>query len=352
MGPSSSRSTPTARVLVVGASGYSGGVLARLVAFHPHLVLAGATSDARAGKNVGHELGFTSDVLFSKNAEAERAADGCDVVFLATPAEVSAELGPKLVQGGRTVVDLSGAFRLATGDDVRAHYKFSHPNESRLGSTPYGLPELFGAPKKGDLVANPGCYPTPTLLGLGPLVKAGLVSGAGIVVDAKSGTTGAGRQSKEEHSYAEVSENFRAYKLLSHQHEPEIAQKLAAYSGKDVTGLVFTPHLLPVRRGLLTTCYARPSANVTARDLEACLRDTYAGAVFVEIVAPEAVTLASVVGTNMCRLGVVSRGDMAIVVGAIDNLVKGAAGQALQNVNLALGFDEGCGLSGLHRSAA
>lgn len=342
----------THSVIVVGASGYSGGVLARLVAHHPHLSLRAATSDARAGKNIGRELGFASDVLFVKNGEAERVAAECDIVFLATPAEVSAELGPKLATQGRTVVDLSGAFRLATGDDVRAHYKFSHPHEARLGSTPYGLPELFGAPEKGVLVANPGCYPTPTLLGLGPLVKAGLISGAGIVVDAKSGTTGAGRQSKEEHSFAEVSENFRAYKVLGHQHEPEIAQKLAAYSGKDVSGLVFTPHLLPVRRGLLSTCYARPKSNVTASDLEACLREAYRSSPFVEIVSPEEVTLASVVGTNMCRLGVASRADMAIVVGAIDNLVKGAAGQALQNVNLALGFDEGCGLIGLHRSAA
>lgn len=340
------------RVIVVGASGYSGGVLARLLASHPHLRLHAATSDARAGKNVGRELGFSSDVVFVPNAEAERAAASCDVAFLATPAEVSAELGPKLAEGGRTVVDLSGAFRLATGDDVRAHYKFLHPHASRLGVTHYGLPELFGAPSRGTLVSNPGCYPTPTLLGLGPLVRAGLVSPKAIVVDAKSGTTGAGRQSKEEHSFAEVAENLRAYKVLSHQHEPEIAQKLAAFSGKAVEGLVFTPHLLPVRRGLLSTCYARPLTSAPAKDLEACLRDTYAGSPFVEIVSPEEVTLASVVGTNMCRLGVAARGDVVVVVGAIDNLVKGAAGQALQNVNLALGFDEGCGLSGLHRSAA
>ncbi len=342
----------TQRVIVVGASGYSGGVLARLLASHPHLTLHAATSDARAGKNVGRELGFRSDVCFVKNGEALRAAETCDVAFLATPAEVSASLGPELHAAGKTVVDLSGAFRLATGDDVRAHYKFSHPHEDRLGKTRYGLPEMFGAPEKGALVANPGCYPTPTLLGLGPLVKAGLVSPSGIVVDAKSGTTGAGRQSKEEHSFAEVAENLRAYKLLSHQHEPEISQKLAAYAGTAVTGLVFTPHLLPVRRGLLTTSYVRPVAGADTAKLEACLRDTYAGSLFVEIVAPEEVTLASVTGTNMCRLGVVSRGDVAIVVGAIDNLVKGAAGQALQNVNLALGFDEGCGLVGLQRSAA
>lgn len=342
----------THRVIVVGASGYSGGVLARLLAFHPHLRLHAATSDARAGKNVGRELGIASDVVFVKNAEAARAAEECDVVFLATPAEVSAELGPALHATKKTVIDLSGAFRLASADDVRAHYKFSHPHPARLGATHYGLPELFGAPERGALVANPGCYPTPTLLGLAPLVAAGLVEPHGIVVDAKSGTTGAGRQSKEEHSFAEVAENLRPYKLLSHQHEPEIAQKLGAYAGKTIEGLVFTPHLLPVRRGLMSTCYARPLPGVDGKALEACLRDTYAGAPFVEIVAPEEVTLASVTGTNACRLGVVARPGVAIVVGAIDNLVKGAAGQALQNANLALGFPEGCGLVGLHRSAA
>jgi len=347
------------RVIIVGASGYSGGVLARLVASHPRLELAAATSDARAGRSVGRELGLQSDLAFVKNGEALSAAAGCDVAFLATPAEVSAELGPRLAEGGRTVIDLSGAFRLATADDVRVHYSFAHPDPGRLGSTPYGLPELFGTPPRGALVANPGCYPTATLLALAPLLRAGLIEAEGLVVDAKSGTTGAGRQAKEEHSFAEVAENLRAYKVLAHQHEPEIAQKLAAYAGTPPPGgppvahdLVFTPHLLPVRRGLLATCYARPRGGADLDALDACLRAAYAGAPFVDVVAPGEVTLAAVVGTNVCRVGVAARPGRVIVIAAIDNLLKGAAGQALQNANLALGLPEAMGLDGLHRSAA
>ncbi len=342
-------------MIVVGASGYSGGVLARLVAGHPRLELAAATSDARAGRSVGRELGFACELAFVKNAEAAAAAETCEIALLATPAEVSAELGPRLAARGRTVIDLSGAFRLANADDVHAYYSFAHPHPGLLGRTHYGLPELFGAPKAGELVANPGCYPTATLLALAPLLRAGLIEGAGLVVDAKSGTTGAGRQAKEEHSFAEVAENFRAYKLLTHQHEPEIAQKLSAYAGAagaDTQDLVFTPHLLPVRRGLLATCYARPRGAPAHAALEECLRAAYAGAAFVEVVAPSEVTLASVVGTNMCRIGVASRPGRVVVIAAIDNLVKGAAGQALQNVNLALGLPEGLGLDGLSRSAA
>ncbi len=343
------------RVIVVGASGYSGGVLARLVAGHPGLALAAATSDARAGRSVGRELGLQSELAFVKNGEALAAAATCDVAFLATPAEVSADLGPRLAAGGRTVIDLSGAFRLATADDVRAHYNFSHPEPARLGTTPYGLPELFGAPPRGALVANPGCYPTATLLALAPLLRAGLLEGEGLVVDAKSGTTGAGRQAKEEHSFAEVAENLRAYKVLAHQHEPEIAQKLAAYAGAGplvAHDLVFTPHLLPVRRGLLATCYARPRGGAGLAALEECLRAAYAGAPFVDVVTPGEVTLAAVVGTNRCRVGVAARPGRVVVLAAIDNLLKGAAGQALQNANLALGLPETLGLDGLHRSAA
>lgn len=342
------------RVIIVGASGYSGGVLARLIAGHPQLELVAATSDARAGRSVGRELGLQSELAFVKNGEAVTAAADCDVAFLATPAEVSAELGPRLAEGGRTVIDLSGAFRLANADDVRAHYNFAHPCASRLGSTHYGLPELFGAPRRGELVANPGCYPTAALLALAPLLRAGLIEGEGLVVDAKSGTTGAGRQAKEEHAFAEVAENLRAYKVLAHQHEPEIAQKLAAHAGdaRVAADLVFTPHLLPVRRGLLATCYARPRGDARLEAFEECLRAAYASAPFVDVVAPGEVTLAAVVGTNMCRVGVAARPGRVVVLAAIDNLVKGAAGQALQNANLALGFPETQGLSGLHRSAA
>ncbi len=337
---------------IVGASGYSGGVAARLVAGHPRLRLAFATSDARSGQSVGESLGLASDLRFAKNSEALDLGKGVDAILLATPAEVSSELGPALASPGRTVIDLSGAFRLASPGDYPAHYGFEHPFPERLGKTHYGLPELFGAPSEGTLVANPGCYPTAALLALAPLVRAGIVESAGIIVDAKSGTTGAGRQSKEEHSFAEVAENLRAYRLLSHQHEPEIGQKLGGHPAAPALRVTFTAHLLPVRRGLLATCYARPRPGVPPEAFVECLRSAYAGCPFVLLSSPEQVTLASVVGTNMARVGVRARSDVAVVVSAIDNLLKGASGQALQNLNLAFGFLETEGLLGLHRSSA
>lgn len=347
----------THRVMIVGASGYSGGVLARLLVAHPDFELAIATSDALAGKKA-RSLGIDSDVSFVKHAEgfSALASSDVDVVFLATPAEVSASHGPGLLEGPggkkRTVIDLSGAFRLATADDMRAHYKLDHPAKELLGKTHYGLPELFGAPERGTLVANPGCYPTATLLALAPLVKAGLAEAEGIVVDAKSGTTGAGRQSKEEHSFAEVAENLRAYKVLAHQHEPEIVQKLGMFSGHASSDLVFTPHLLPVRRGLMATCYLRAKPGVDAEAVSKAYREAYEGKSFVELASADDVSLAQVVGTNTCRIGFAVRSGRIVVVSVIDNLLKGAAGQALQNANLALGLPETRGLDRLQRSAA
>jgi N-acetyl-gamma-glutamyl-phosphate reductase len=174
------------------------------------------------------------------------------------------------------------------------------------------------------------------------LLRAGLIESSGIIVDAKSGVTGAGRQSKEAYSFSEVADDFRAYKLFAHQHTPEIVQVLS------VPSITFTAHLLPVRRGILTTCYARPRASL--EQIEGALREAYARTPFVEVTKPEEVSLASVVGTNMCRVGVAGDDDMVIVLSAIDNLVKGAAGQAVQNLNLMLGLDERISLAGLQRS--
>jgi N-acetyl-gamma-glutamyl-phosphate reductase len=280
---------------------------------------------------------------FVANARAVEAADGCSVVLLATSAEVSLELAPKFRARGISVIDLSGAFRLRDATQYPRWYKFEHHLPEHLAASHYGLPELFGAPPREGLVANPGCYATATILALAPLLKAGLIESSGIIVDAKSGVTGAGRQSKEAYSFSEVEGDFRAYKILSHQHTPEIAQAI------NVRSLTFTAHLLPVRRGILATCYAKPRGS--AEQIEAALRDAYARAPFVEVTAPEEVSLSSVVGTNMCRIGVAAEDDVVLVVAAIDNLVKGAAGQAVQNLNLMLGLDERIALAGLHRSA-
>ncbi len=323
-------STERVRVGVVGASGYSGTLAARILARHPRFELAFATSDLRRGRPLAH-LGIRGAGVLVANGEACDRASDCGAVVLATPPEVSQKLAPELRRRHSAVVvcDLSNAFRL--GDE--AHY---------------GLPELFGRPVS-MLVANPGCYPTATLCLLAPLVASGLVEPE-IAVDAKSGTTGAGRQAKEEHSFAEVDENLRAYKIHNHQHEPEIAAHLARRGGTGVE-ITFVPHLLPVRRGILITAYARLRAGIPVAAPEEALRAFYKDSRFVRVVAPHEVSLAEVVGTNDVAVAVSVRGRSVVGLASIDNLLKGASGQAVQNLNLAFGLAEDAGLDHLERSA-
>jgi N-acetyl-gamma-glutamyl-phosphate reductase len=257
--------------------------------------------------------------------------------------------------GRRVVVDFSGAFRLATGEDFSRWYKLTHPRPDLLPAAHYGLPELFGIPARTDggpvLVANPGCYPTAALLALAPLLRAGLIEPRGIIVDAKSGVSGAGRQAKEEYSFVELQEDVRAYKLLCHQHTPEIARHLARAAKTDGVSLTFTPHLVPVRRGILATCYARPVGGANAVRCAEALVAAYRDCRFVEVVAPDEARLSSVVGTNAARVGVAADGDVIVAVAAIDNLLKGAAGQAVQTLNRLFGYEEHAGLDHLHRIA-
>lgn len=337
----------------MGASGYSGAVAARLVAGHPSLDLAFVTSDKLAGTPARKHLGSAAnrDLLFSANTSALTASRDADVVLLATPAEVSADLAPKLLAANDAlaIIDLSGAFRLAAASDYPTHYGFSHPSPDLLASAWYGLPELFGPPPRGArLVSNPGCYPTATLLAIAPLLREGLVEPHGILIDAKSGVSGAGVQAKQEYSFVEIDEDVRAYKLLAHQHTPEIARHLARAAGAERPRLTFTPHLVPLKRGLLSTCYLRPRPGATAARVHTCLADVYASSAFVDVVSPGEVTMKSVAGTNRARVGATADDDVVIAIGVIDNLVKGAAGQALQNLNLLFGLPETEGLDALH----
>jgi N-acetyl-gamma-glutamyl-phosphate reductase len=341
------------RVGVVGASGYSGAVAARLLASHPSMQLVFATSDKLAGEPVAHHLALAAaprgnpDLRFVPNGSALEHADGCDAVFLCTAADVSMKLAPELAGKGKQVVDLSGAFRLEAGAYPK-WYGFEHAAPAWLDRAHYGLPELYGTPRLqtgATLVSNPGCYPTPTLLALAPLLKEKLVEPQGLVVDAKSGVTGAGKQSGEPFSFAEYADDVHAYKLLVHQHTPEIARGLSRFA--EGVKLTFTAHYLPVKRGLLATCYARPRPGATAARVAECLADAYAKTPFVKAMAPDRVTLKRVVGTNACHVGATADGDVVIAIGAVDNLLKGAAGQALQNLNLMNGRDEGEGLTAL-----
>ena len=345
------------RVGVVGASGYSGAVATRLVATHPRLSLAFATSDRHVGESVAARLGATidGDVAFVAHASAHELTAKCDAVLLATSAEVSARLAPAFADAGKQVVDLSGAFRL-DAPGTRRWYGFEHAAPGWLARAFYGLPELFGAPPAGALVANPGCYPTAALLALAPLLREGLVEPCGLVVDGKSGVTGAGRQTGEAYSFVEIDGDARAYKVLSHPHTPEIARALSLAAGgspaaPDAVRVTFTAHLLPIARGLLVTCYGRPRSGATRERVAACLADAYRSAAFVRAVAPEDVMLKRVVGTNLALVGATADADVVVAIGAIDNLLKGAAGQAVQNLNAINGWDDALGLEGLQRVA-
>ncbi|MGO9832046.1 MAG: N-acetyl-gamma-glutamyl-phosphate reductase [Myxococcaceae bacterium] len=338
---------------VVGASGYSGIEVCRLLAHHPDVSLRFAASERWEGDSVRARTGIGGTVGALRYQAVERAleqAEGCKVVLLATPTEVSLRLAPELLEAGVRVVDLSGAFRLQEASAYPAAYGFAHPAAALLGEAVYGLPELGRqALPQARLVANPGCFPTAAALAVAPLLAAGLLAEEAVVVDAASGVTGAGRQATEPYSFAEVDEDMRAYRVLRHQHLPEIAQSLQRAAGR-TAAFTFTPHLLPVRRGILCTASARLLPGVAPERLRLALREAYAQEPLVEVVdTPEEVTLRSVVGTPRARVGVACAlggfdPGRVVVISALDNLLKGAASQAVQNLNVLLGLPETRGL--------
>ena len=322
------------RIALVGASGYTGVELTKLLAGHGSVELAVASSDRWVGEKLADRAGIASALSYVSNDEAKAAS--CDVVMLATPAEVSHELVPQLLAAGRRVIDLSGAYRLRDADQYKKYYGFEHQHVALLKEAVYGLPERHRH-SGARLVANPGCYATAVQLAIGPVKHLA----TGWIVDAMSGVTGAGRKATEEMSFAEVSDDFRAYRVLRHQHGPEIDQGLELV-------VRFTAHLLPVRRGILATCHATLNGGVTADDIAGAF-STYAREPFVSLApSAERVSLHDVVGTNQCRIGwaVGEHGEL-VITSAIDNLVKGAAGQAVQNLNLMLGLPETTGLASL-----
>jgi N-acetyl-gamma-glutamyl-phosphate reductase len=337
----------TVAAAVVGASGYTGLELTRLLARHPRLTPAALYSDKWAGELAGDRLplgGAAAAVRYLPLAEA--AAAEAELAFLATPAEVSVELAPKLLARGLRVIDLSGGFRLEDPQLYPTWYGFTHGAPELLREARYGLPELAREGlRDARLVTNPGCYATATALALAPLVRSGLVAADGLAVAAMSGVSGAGRQAKEEYSFVEVDEDLRAYRIARHQHVPEIEQTVARYAGR-CGPLSFTPHLVPIRRGILATCTLRLAAGADAKAVAAALATAYADEPFVRVLAADRVTVKDVARTNRCHVGVTvdARAGLAVAVSAIDNLVKGAAGQAVQAANAALGLDETLGL--------
>ena len=331
---------PLARVLVAGASGYVGALAARLVWLHPRLELAMATSRAEAGTRLDriyprHRVPVTLEEL-----DLDRAGD-CDAALVAYPHGASAEVVAELRRLGLAVVDLSADFRLADRATYERTYG-DHRAPELLGEAVYGLTEIHrGRIAEAGLVANPGCYPTAALLALAPLAEAGLAED--VVIDAKSGVSGAGRQTAERFSFVSLAENFLPYGAEGHRHAPEISQELQGLGA--TTRMTFVPHLLPIDQGLEASCYVTLEREISPDDLAALYHDRYDAEPFIELAeAPPGVR--DVRETNLCRvyasLDRASRRVLAFAV--IDNLWKGASGQAVQNLNLMLGLPETAGL--------
>lgn len=333
------------KVGIVGGTGYTGVELLRLLALHPNTQLVSITSRSEAGQRVSDMFpslrGFV-DIPFSDPAQAQLAE--CDVVFFATPNGIAMQQVRELLDAGVRVIDLAADFRIKDIPTWEKWYGMSHACPDLVAEAVYGLPELNRDQiAKARLVANPGCYPTSVQLGFLPLLKAGVVDEEHLIADAKSGVSGAGRKAETHTLFAEAGDNFKAYGVAGHRHFPEISQGLAAMGGKPV-GLTFVPHLTPLIRGIHATLYARLTKDV---DVQTLFEEQYKSERFVDVLPkgshPET---RSVRGSNQCRISVhrPAGGDTVVVLSVIDNLVKGAAGQAVQNMNIMFGLPESTAL--------
>lgn len=332
----------TKRVGIVGASGYTGAELLRLCASHPELEVVVATGDSAAGTRAADVFpslaGAYPDLVFSAYEPAD--IDGVDLAFLAMPHGASQNVVPDLRKRVGAIVDLAADFRLKDASLYPIWYHDEHQAPELLAEFAFGLPELFRSDIAGaTLVAAPGCYVTTASLALAPLVRAGIIERTGVIVDAASGVSGAGKVPKPNTHFNSVDEDFVAYGLLDHRHTPEIEQATGAQ-------VIFTPHLAPMNRGILATCYARPSMTTSTAALLELLGDFYRDEPFVVVTENPPSTKATL-GSNMCHLTARydERTGWVIVLSALDNLVKGASGQAVQNANIVLGLPETAGLA-------
>jgi len=338
------------RAAVLGASGFAGGELIRLLDAHPAAEVTFLGAQASAGRALGevhpHLASLPVAGMTLRQPEPADVISSADVAFCSLPHGASAALAPALLEAGVRVIDLAGDFRLPASA-YPDWYGFEHPATEWLGKAVYGLPELFGEQLLGaQLVANPGCFPTPVILGLAPLLSTGLVEPGPIHVDGKTGLSGAGRAQSDATLYTATEESVRPYRLPRHQHTPEMERGLELSTGF-TPSVLFVPHLVPATRGVVTTSYSPLASGATTEDLTECLAASYAGRPFVRVLGSgEMADSKRTRGTNVVELQAVAdlRTGTAVVVGALDNLVKGAAGQAIQNLNVTLGLDEATAL--------
>jgi N-acetyl-gamma-glutamyl-phosphate reductase len=333
------------RVAVLGASGYAARELLRLLLAHPDAKIAALASRQEGEPHIGDvhpSLRGRLDLRL-ENLTPQQIAERADCAFSCLPHAASAEAVMPLLAAGCRVVDLSADYRLDDPAVYAKWYDHTHPDPARLAETVYGLPEFYRERiRSAKLVANPGCYPTSAILPLAPLLRAKLISPDGIIVDSKSGISGGGRNPKPQFHYPEANENFSAYGVGVHRHTPEIDQVLSDVGGA-ATNVIFTPHLVPMDRGILTTAYSTPATGVDAAAVMKALRDCYAGEPFVRVVdgLPGAKDVA---GTNYCDITARLVRGRIITISVLDNLVKGAAGAAVQNFNLMYDFPESTAL--------
>src|SRR3954454_6786751 len=337
------------KVGIVGASGYAGGELVRLLSRHPRAKIVELQARGRSSEPIAAthphlaRTGLTLDDALTSDVDA---------VFLALPHGTAAELVPGLLDRGLTVIDLGPDFRLKDQADYPRWYGFEHPAPELLAKAVYGLPELHradltaAADSDVRLVGSPGCYSTAAILSLGPLARAGLIED--VVVDAKSGVSGAGRDAKADMMFGEVNESVKAYGVTGHRHVAEIEQEIGLLAGSRPRPLDFLPHLIPMSRGILAACHVRPTRRLTQPELDELYADAYAGECFVDLVSAPPATK-HVTGSNWFRLFVRwdERTERVLAIGVLDNLVKGAAGQAVQAFNVMFGLGEETGLEQL-----
>lgn len=337
------------RVGVIGSTGYAGAELVRILTAHPRVDLTILTSRQYAGAafaDIYPAMAGVVNITCEPN-EMETVCDRADVLFMALPHKIPMSIAPALIARGKKIIDLSADFRFKNADAYESAYQ-PHSAKELLGEAVYGLSEVYGDDiRNARLVGNPGCYPTSILLPLVPLVRAGLVDIRTIIADAKSGVSGAGRAASLTTHFCEVQESFKAYKVAAHRHNPEIDEVLSRAADTPVA-ITFVPHLVPMIRGMLTTIYASVTPEASLKTIRNCLTDFYAPHPFVRIVPENRLPdTRHVRGTNFCDIGIRmdARSNRLILVSVIDNLVKGAAGQAVQNMNIMAGLDQTTGLA-------
>lgn len=336
------------KVGIIGATGYAGVELIRILLNHPNAVLAALGSVSFEGKAISQVYPAFRGICELPCVDNASVIEASDVIFAAVPHGLSQELAAQCHEKNKVFIDIGADFRLEKEADYKEWYGLDYIHPELHAACVYGLPELFRADIRGKrLIANPGCYPTSIGLGLYPAVKAGLISPDGIIIDSKSGTTGAGRGLSQTTHFAECNESFAPYKVAAHRHTPEIEQTLARAAGRAVK-VTFVPHLLPINRGIISSMYANLNADVTAEQVRTAYEAFYKDEKFVRLLPDGAVAnLKYVKHTNYCdiSLHIDTRTGRLIVVSCIDNMVKGAAGQAIQNMNLVFGLQEDTGLN-------